>query len=270
MKKSRFILLIMVFMLIFTGCAAAETAEPQPTPEPQRLPLSVNGYELTYADILQESISFHLPQDRFSIEENAVNFTMVVNETEYPLFTMYVGSDDGDTHTVLRGEAGEILPVSYIMAPIPQELSTEAAQLFQLDAAEAVTMLNATMQISQLPTGDQSYGIQPTVINLDSYQLTFTMLDYIRLQMTDEADQVTFELAMADGRQFPVFTLACNADQGDILVKQEDDTGALVPVAFTVMSLPEELTGDDVTTFYQAQELVNDVLSTMQLRKAAQ
>jgi len=267
MLKKRYISLFLVLMLVFMGWAAAETAEPtpQPTPEPQKLPISINGYELTYDDIMQESISFHLPDDAFALSENAVNFTIQVDETEYPLFTMYVYSDEGDTHTVIWTEAGDIIPVSFVYSPIPEDLPPEKHLLFQLDAEEAVNMLIATLQIHQIPSGQHSALDDEAVILLEDYQITFVMQKTVRLQMIAEGNQADFLLTLANGTQHPVFTLTCGSQEGSIVTVLKDDAGESVPVSFTMHPLSAELDEAARNQFYLGQELVNDVLSTIKV-----
>lgn len=265
MKKS-WLMILLVFVLVFAGCANAETVEP--APEPAKLSVAVNGYELTYDDIMREGISFHFPQDELSVSENAVAFTMLSGETEHLLFTMYINSDDGDTHTVIRSESGDILPISFVMAPIPEELPEESRQLFELDAKEAVNMLIATLQLHQLPSGQEQGALDDAaVIALADYQLAFSTQNTARLQMLTDGNAAQFVLPLADGRQLPVFTLTCASDAGDIVAMAEDSAGERIPVAFAMFPLPEELSEDEALLFYQAQEMVNDVLSTMQLRK---
>lgn len=85
--------------------------------------------------------------------------------------------------------------------------------------------------------------------------------------MLTDGNAAQFVLPLADGRQLPVFTLTCASDAGDIVAMAEDSAGERIPVAFAMFPLPEELSEDEALLFYQAQEMVNDVLSTMQLRK---
>lgn len=256
---------MMILTFAFVGSVSAESAEP--TPEPANIPVSVNGYELTYDDIMQDSIQYHLPQDELSVRENAVAFTMTVQEVEYPLFTMYVNSDDGDTHTVLWSEAGDIIPVSFVMAPISEDLPEDAVQLFELDAKEAVNILIATLKVHQLPSGEAEIPPLDDVasIILADYQLTFTTNNSVRLQIRQTGNQADFVLTLADAQEALAFTLVCGSDTGDAVVMVNDGADAMVPVAFTMHSLPDGLSDADKLLFYQAQELVNDVMNTMML-----
>lgn len=269
MLKKSFLIFLLILTLVFMSCAVAETTDsvPEPTPEPQKIQLSVNGYELLFDDIMQESIRFQLPQDELSLEENAVAFSIMVDETEYPLLTMYINSDAGDTHTVIWSETGDILPVSFVFSPVPQELDGQAQQLFELDAHEAANMLIATLQLQQMPSGhSQSMQDETTGIQLADYHLAFAMQSKARLQIMVDGNQAQFLLSLADGSQIPVFDLVCNSAEGSIVAMAADETGASIPVAFTMLPMPESLSENEALLFYQAQETVNDVLATIQLK----
>ena len=63
-----------------------------------------------------------------------------------------------------------------------------------------------------------------------------------------------------------IFDLKYNNAQGDWTIEFEKDGGEKVPVSFVMYSVPAFMSENDKTQFFMAQEVVNDIVSTMKLK----
>ena len=94
--------------------------------------IEMPDFELTYSGELENVI--HVQQIE---SENVLVFTVRLSNADEEIFTMRYHSDEGDLVTVLDDTQGNRVPVAFLMASVPENLSQEDEQLFYT-AQEAV------------------------------------------------------------------------------------------------------------------------------------
>ena len=107
---------------------------------------------------------------------------------------------------------------------------------------------------------------QPPISQMESEEFTFSYPDLgagISFQETEDGLQLQVQL---EGKSYTAFTVLYNSDVGDIVQFYENGEGQRIPVAFQMETVPEELTEEQQNQFYGAQDLVNDVISSLSLR----
>ena len=116
-------------------------------------------------------------------------------------------------------------------------------------------------------TGPVAYpDTQPPISQMESGEFTFSYPDLgtgISFQETEDGLQLQEQL---EGQSYTAFTVLYNSDVGDIVLFYEYGEGQRIPVAFQMASLPDGLTGEQQRQFYEAQDLVNEVIQSLQLR----
>ena len=116
-------------------------------------------------------------------------------------------------------------------------------------------------------TGPVAYpNTQPPISQMESGEFTFSYPDLgagISFQETEDGLQMQVQL---EGQSYTAFTVLYNSDVGDIVQFYENGEGQRIPVAFQMETVPEELTEEQQNQFYGPQDLVNEVIQTLQLR----
>lgn len=143
-KSLRLVFLLVLTMTFVAGCTDARPEDTEATyPDfgameevsTETLPpvkIEMPDFELTYSGELENVI--HVQQIE---SENVLVFTVRLSNADEEIFTMRYHSDEGDLVTVLEDTQGNRVPVAFLMASVPENLSQEDEQLFYT-AQEAV------------------------------------------------------------------------------------------------------------------------------------
>lgn len=143
-KSLRLVFLLVLTMTFVAGCTDARPEDTEATyPDfgameevsNETLPpvkIEMPDFELTYSGELENVI--HVQQIE---SENVLVFTVRLSNADEEIFTMRYHSDEGDLVTVLEDTQGNRVPVAFLMASVPENLSQEDEQLFYT-AQEAV------------------------------------------------------------------------------------------------------------------------------------
>ena len=143
-KSLRLVFLLVLTMTFVAGCTDARPEDTEATyPDfgameevsAETLPpvkIEMPDFELTYSGELENVI--HVQQIE---SENVLVFTVRLSNADEEIFTMRYHSDEGDLVTVLDDTQGNRVPVAFLMASVPENLSQEDEQLFYT-AQEAV------------------------------------------------------------------------------------------------------------------------------------
>lgn len=143
-KSLRLVFLLVLTMTFVAGCTDARPEDTEATyPDfgameevsTETLPpvkIEMPDFELTYSGELENVI--HVQQIE---SENVLVFTVRLSNADEEIFTMRYHSDEGDFVTVLDDTQGNRVPVAFLMASVPENLSQEDEQLFYT-AQEAV------------------------------------------------------------------------------------------------------------------------------------
>lgn len=143
-QSLRLVFLLVLTMTFVAGCTDARPEDTEATyPDfgameevsNETLPpvkIEMPDFELTYSGELENVI--HVQQIE---SENVLVFTVRLSNADEEIFTMRYHSDEGDLVTVLDDTQGNRVPVAFLMASIPENLSQEDEQLFYT-AQEAV------------------------------------------------------------------------------------------------------------------------------------
>lgn len=271
MKKltAAWLCLLLTAVLALTGCVAlAEDAEaPLPTPTPlPTVTLELNGYVLTFADLLPETIAW--AADEESHEADAV-FTLQLGEETLPLFTMTVMQDQSYYVVILRDEQERPVPVGFDMATLPEDAAAEAAGAFAL-AQEEIHVILATLALTAVPAEELVVAEDPAAslvkVETAACELTYPARLADVLKVRQEQDGSLVFLALAGEKEIPAFTLVIGDDTGDIVLMRSAGDGSRVAVSFMMHAAPQGLTDGEKKNFYSAQDAVNDVMASLALR----
>ena len=143
-QSLRLVFLLVLTMTFVAGCTDARPEDTEATyPDfgameevsTETLPpvkIEMPDFELTYSGELENVI--HVQQIE---SENVWVFTVRLSNADEEIFTMRYHSDEGDLVTVLDDTQGNRVPVAFLMASVPENLSQEDEQLFYT-AQEAV------------------------------------------------------------------------------------------------------------------------------------
>lgn len=143
-QSLRLVFLLVLTMTFVAGCTDARPEDTEATyPDfgameevsTETLPpvkIEMPDFELTYSGELENVI--HVQQIE---SENVLVFTVRLSNADEEIFTMRYHSDEGDLVTVLDDTQGNRVPVAFLMASVPENLSQEDEQLFYT-AQEAV------------------------------------------------------------------------------------------------------------------------------------
>lgn len=143
-QSLRLVFLLVLTMTFVAGCTDARPEDTEATyPDfgameevsTETLPpvkIEMPDFELTYSGELENVI--HVQQIE---SENVLVFTVRLSNADEEVFTMRYHSDEGDLVTVLDDTQGNRVPVAFLMASVPENLSQEDEQLFYT-AQEAV------------------------------------------------------------------------------------------------------------------------------------
>ncbi len=102
--------------------------EEEPYTEPPTAPpvqVVMPEYEMSYAGEMADIISWES-------ESDGLAFYVQIEGGKYRLFTLLLNQIEGELVTMKENTEGEQIPVSFLMEPVPEELSRENTQIFCL------------------------------------------------------------------------------------------------------------------------------------------
>ena len=126
--------------------AAAQTQEQTQAPELQEETLPpvqvvMPEYEFTYSGEMAELIT-----TEELTEENGLRFMIQLSTEKIPLFTLLWNQTQGDVVQMMKNEAGEQIPVAFMMETAPEELSEADNATFCL-AQDVVNDIIASIKV---------------------------------------------------------------------------------------------------------------------------
>lgn len=134
--KTGVVLLFLISILALSACSneakASTVMTEQKIPEGTSetvLPVEISmpEYTLSYSGELKNVITTKEIQNE---EKVGLQFSVLLSESEAPIFTLFYHSDEGELVTVLTDIQGNKIPVAFEMKTIPENLSEEDADLF--------------------------------------------------------------------------------------------------------------------------------------------
>lgn len=255
-------LLACVMMILAMGGVAMGTDAS--AGETVAIQLSVNGYELVFQGPLTEGIIW---QEIPETEEADLRFCMPVrDEVDVPLFIMTIGQEDGDYAMTLQSPGGRMIPVAFNLAERPTGLTDEERWAFVWAQAD-VYVLMETLQAVYAPEDDAYSALaEPYRLVTDTLELTYDARWGSKLCIVPEEHGTLAFNAVINGRLYPVFVLRYGADDGNFLITLQGDDGRTVDISFDMLSAPAELTGEERKRFYEVQEIISEINSTLTLR----
>ena len=110
--------------------------------------------------------------------------------------------------------------------------------------------------------------VENGIVTTDWYECSFpdVLLDTIRVDKAEASEgDLVFYVKLPDS-EHRIFDLKYNSTQGDWTIECEKTTGEKVPISFVMYKTPEYMSENDKVAFLMAQEVVNDVVSTLKLK----
>lgn len=257
LRKCFAMLALLVMALVLPDGAEGEEQAPAAM-------IGVDGYELSCSWLLAENIFWEtIPET----EAADLRFTAQLREDlALPIFTMTMLQEQGDHVKILTDAQGDIVPVGFMMAKIPDGLSPQEQQAFAW-AQDEVHLLLRTLELLERPAQVEDSGDEDRSVHLVcdwcefSYPFYYDDMLLIRL----EGEQVVFRTEI--GGETPIlFTLEMGSDTGHIVIRLDGPGGQAVMVSITMMTAPAELKGEAARAFHTAQGVVNEILTTIALR----
>lgn len=259
------VLLTVLTALLLCGAALAETGDaPVPETETPVVEIDLDGYMLTYAAMLPDTIAYVVPEDT---PEADLQFTVALQGEDTapaPLFMMQIEQDVGDWVVVLTDEAGHIVPVAFVADLPPEDLSEEEAAAFAA-AQEEIHVLLATLTLQAVPAPVDDSDAKLRKVETDTLTLTYSARHSLLSVRETAEGTLEFHMPIA-GQDTTVFTLVPGSMEGDIVMMLTDGTGQKVPVAFLMAALPDGAGEEEVQSFCTHQEAVADVMASLTLR----
>lgn len=154
---------------------------------------------------------------------------------------------------------------------VPTESSPAATQEPAVTEATAAT---ETPSVTQTSTAEAqptraAEAENPQQVATDAFELTYSgpMADKITTKVIEEteANDMAFSVTIA-GKEYLLFTLVLNSSDGDLVTVLTDASGNKVPVAFTIEPIPTKLSAEDQRSYADAQEAVNEIVSSLILK----
>lgn len=133
--------------------------------------------------------------------------------------------------------------------------------------AEAPTAI-PTMMIIAEPTPIHETPPASVTVEMESLSLTYSGLYAEMVICTELTDTVELDFEFAipiNETVYTLFKVVVGTEDGDIVSMLNGPDGVMTPVSFYMNMLPEGMEGDDASTFYIAQDVVNEVIDTLTL-----
>ncbi|MBE5810034.1 MAG: hypothetical protein E7318_03760 [Clostridiales bacterium] len=250
-----------MIILAMGGMAMGEAAGNEAT---MTISLQVNGYELVFQGPLTEGTTW---QEIPETEDVDIRFCMPVRgEVDVPLFTMILLQPMGDYAMMLEDAQGIEVPVSFHMAPRPPGLTDEEKWAFTWAQAD-VFVLMETLRLTAVPDEKQpSILEEPMRVVTDAFELTYSAQWRGRLSVEPGVNGSIVFNAVIDSHLYPVFILRYGADDGNYVITLRKENGQLVDVSFDMLSASAEFSPQARTHFYEIQEVIAEITSSITLR----
>lgn len=116
-------------------------------------------------------------------------------------------------------------------------------------------------------TGPVAYpDTQPPISQMEAEAFTFSYPDLgADFSFKEQEDGLQLQVQL-NGKNYTAFTVIYNCSAGDIVQFYENGEGQRIGVAFQMATMPEGLTQEQQRQFYEAQDLVNEVIQSLKLR----
>lgn len=116
-------------------------------------------------------------------------------------------------------------------------------------------------------TGPVAYpDTQPPISQMEAEAFTFSYPDLgAGFSFKEQEDGLQLQVQLS-GKNHTAFTVIYNCSAGDIVQFYENEAGERIPVAFRMATIPDGLTEQQQKQFYEAQDLVNEVIRSLKLR----
>ena len=123
-------------------------------------------------------------------------------------------------------------------------------------------------QTSQLTVADGPETFPPVQVEMPQYILTYSgeLKDVLVLKELEGENALEFSVKLSKTEEH-IFTLRFDSTEGEFVTVLKDADGNKVPVAFQMAQLPEDLTQKDKNVYLTAQEAVNEIASSLVLKK---
>ncbi|MBR5224681.1 MAG: hypothetical protein IKV90_03325 [Clostridia bacterium] len=304
------LLMVLVLVMIAGGAVAEEEEELMfvgqeevidiPMQVDDDMPLieiSFDGYELTFKDLLPETITYaetedslapdmafmlelSAPQAKEPAEEEAAQETELQPEAEavqetalepeeaeknlVPLFTMRMEAENGDHVILLEAQDGSFVPVSFYMDEMPEGLS-QTHQYEFIAAQTDVHVLTATLALVAKPQAQEKPEAAEGVFAGADYELAYAFSADAGIAAREEGNAIVF-FAQIGGEDVTVFTLVLGEQEGDIVQVLPAPDGENVFAAIMMAECPQGLSDQEMDEYYAAQAAVSELMATMTLR----
>lgn len=225
---------------------------------PAEFQILVGDYELICEGTMPETVKYKT-RDNANIACD-VEFYAVVGDKEIPVFSMNLQDNRGDITTVCMDEKGASMSVAFTMYALPENLEESKIQAFYT-AQDFVNTLTASMKTKTIYDLQKDTPDQVQTYTVGGVEISFGELNLKDIQIRAEEQELVFSVLLPEAVE--LFRLCINSDEGDIVKHLPDTAKNLIPVAFKMIPMPENLDANDAATFYRAQELVNDVMQTV-------
>lgn len=229
-----------------------------------KIQILVAAYEVTYENEMPETMGFRTKDTDGVLCD--IEFYSMIEGVEVSVFSLDIGNDRGDMVEFYVDSNGTTVPVAFKMYPIPENLHDTAVEEFcaAQDMVNTLAMSLKVKIVDELATEEQEEEKVYQYV-IDGYTVSFNgrITDLIQIDLNEEKRAIVFSVLLVDNTE--MFSLYINADEGDIVTYVTDSEGNMIPVAFEVNSLPDGLDEEYALTFYRAQEVINDVVQTLQI-----
>jgi len=165
-----------------------------------------------------------------------------------------------------EGVPGAMATEAPTVTPTVAPTSTPTAVPTEIPAATPTPMVMIVEDFSPEPEATPT----PVIMETAGFSLTYSGLyaETVACKELVDTAEMDFEFTVTiNGTAYTIFKTTIGAEDGDIvsMLNSPDGTNTHTPVSFYMNTLPEGLEGDDASTFYIAQEVVNEVIDTLTL-----
>ena len=111
--------------------------------------------------------------------------------------------------------------------------------------------------------------LPPVEITMPEYTLSYSgeLKDVIAVKEIQSEDKMGLQFSvLLSQTEEPVFTLYYHSDEGELVTVLTDEQGNKIPVAFEMNKVPENLSEEDAILFYTAQDSVNEIVESLELK----
>ncbi len=223
--------------------------------------LQINEYQLYFAGEVSAGVSWSTLED--TPQPDMVFYLQLREDILKPIFTMTLMQEQGDYAMTLTAPDGTPVPVSFVMAERPPGLTEDEKYAFIWAQADVYVLMETLMieQIGASPGTEEPFRIETAAFEATCSPRWKSLL----YTVYEEDGSIRFLTGIGD-RQYLLFTLVYNSSDGDYVITRKTPAGDSVNISFHMAAAPQELTGEERQTFYQAQAAVNEVAANLILK----